>query len=124
MLRAFIRLISMWYRSDAIRISPATGRLFQLRPGDQFVAMGNLYVVRSASVQTGADMHRSEISYCIHGDEGAGSLVVSVNDATAYDFGRLCFGAQEVTVFSDDVQILPTREAFAGPKRRRDGALF
>ena len=97
-------LVVAWHQSDRVRISPSTGRLLRLEPGDRFVFRGESFTVTARVVQQTETGH--ELVFQIASSLGDGNLVVVRDTVTEKTIGRLEAPTLNLVVFDSDVYVL------------------
>jgi hypothetical protein len=97
-------LVAAWYQIDRVRISPSTGRLLGLKPGNRFIFRCESFDVVTRDVQQTATGH--ELVYTIASSLGDGSLVVAHIDGTDTTTGELTAPRLKTTIFDSDIVVL------------------
>ncbi len=106
MLHCFMSLRDLaaaWWMTDRVRISPSSGRLLGLRPGDRFVFRGESFTVVARSVQPTATGH--ELVYRVESSLGDGSLVVARDALANTTFGEVQLPTRCFPIFDSDIVI-------------------
>lgn len=99
------QLVAAWFSRDRVRVSPTTGRLLGLAPGDRLLLLCDLYQIAERIVIGG------RVVYRLQGADADAELIVQVpEDANALQAsptkGVLRLAGQERMVWDDDVVVL------------------
>ena len=104
-LKSLQQLVVAWHQTDRVRISPSTGRLLGLKPGDRFVFRGESFAVTTRVVQQNETSH--ELFFEVASSLGDGKLSVVRDRVTEQITGALEVPTLNLSIFDSD--IIPLR---------------
>ena len=96
-------LAAAWWMTDRVRISPSSGRLLGLRPGDRFVFRCESFTVVEKFIQQTGTGH--ELVYQVGSSLGDGRLVVVRDGVTNTIIGELNVPTLKVAIFDSDIVV-------------------
>ena len=95
-------LLEVWYGRDRIRISPTSGRLLNLNPGNQVLLFEELYQISSKDVSE----EDAGIQVCYELSSGSSTKLLVVRSNPRGSEGVLQNKTFERTVFDEDIVVL------------------
>ena len=105
-LKSLRDLVAAWHQADRVRISPSTGRLLGLNPGDRFVFRGESFTMIARSVQQTAT--GVELVFQVASSLGDGNLVVVQETTLGTTAGKLDVPPLNLAIFDSDIVLLPS----------------
>ncbi len=112
-------LVAAWWMTDRVRISPSTGRLLGLRPGDRFVFRCESFLIVGKAIRETAMGH--ELVYQVESSLGDGCLVVVRNGTTHAITGEFNVPTLKLAVFDSDLVVVSktTKKSCQSQRKQR-----